>query len=249
MILSERLRRAASLVTKGNRLADIGTDHGFVPIFLVQEGLIPSAVAMDVNRGPLDRAAEHIAEAGLGDRIWVRLSDGLAALRQGEADTVMIAGMGGALTVRILQEGMGLLWDPAAGEGIRELVLQPQSELSRVRRFLESHGWSICREEMVLEDGKFYPMMQCCPGRMELTEAQAQFGPRLMEKYDPILREYLLWRRVILNSNLASLERSGSPRAEDRRREISGDLELIQEVLDGYPPDLQDGNAGYDINE
>ena len=236
MTLSERLNRAASLVTDGNRLADIGTDHGFVPIFLIQEDRIPSAVAMDVNEGPLERASAHIREAGLEERISVRLSDGLAALGPGEADTVLIAGMGGALTVRILEDGSDLLWDPDREEGIRELVLQPQSEVGKVRRFLESGGWSICREEMVYEDGKFYPMMQCRPGHMKLTEAQARYGPCLMEAADPVLREYLLWRRGVLKSNLASIGRAGSPRADERRHEISSDLELIREVLERYSP-------------
>lgn len=234
MTLSERLNRAASLITDGNRLADIGTDHGFVPIFLVQENRIPSAIAMDVNEGPLERASAHIREAGLEERISVRLSDGLTALSPGEADTVLIAGMGGALTVRILQDGSDLLWNPVREDGIRELVLQPQSEVGKVRRFLESGGWSICREEMVYEDGKFYPMMQCRPGHMVLTEAQAQFGPCLMEAWDPVLRDYLLWRQGVLLTNLASIERSGSARAEERRHEIHADLELIREVLERY---------------
>ena len=102
MILSDRLSAAASMITPGNRLADIGTDHGFVPIDLVRRRIIPSAIAMDVNRGPLERAREHIEEAGLEGLIQTRLSDGLQALEEGEADSVLIAGMGGALTVRIL---------------------------------------------------------------------------------------------------------------------------------------------------
>ena len=125
MVLSRRLREAAALVTPGNRLADIGTDHGFVPIFLVEEGKIPSAVAMDVNPGPLQRAREHIKEHGLEDRIRTRLSDGLSALGEKEADTILIAGMGGALSVRILEQGADCVL-----QEVKELVLQPQSEIS-----------------------------------------------------------------------------------------------------------------------
>ena len=93
MKLSDRLEMIASFVEHGNRLADIGTDHGYVPIYLVQTGRVPSALAMDVRKGPLLRAEEHIREAGLSGRIQTRLSDGLKKLAPGEADTVVIAGM------------------------------------------------------------------------------------------------------------------------------------------------------------
>ena len=120
MQLSERMRRLTCLVTEGNRLADVGTDHGYVPIALVKAGRIPSAVAMDVNRGPLARARAHIRESGLSTYIETRLSDGLAQLEPGEAETVMIAGMGGMLTIRILENGAHCL------DTVQELVLQPQ---------------------------------------------------------------------------------------------------------------------------
>ena len=155
------------MVTRGYRLADIGTDHGFVPIWLVRNGVIPSAVAMDVNRGPLERAREHITQAGLEAYIRTRLSDGLAGLRKGEADSILIAGMGGALTLRILEK------DPPQSLGAAELILQPQSEISKVREYLCRSGWKIDAEDMVLEDGKYYPMMHCVRGEMTLTPEEA----------------------------------------------------------------------------
>ena len=105
MQLSARMERLASKVPYGSRLADVGTDHGYIPIALVLRGKISSAVAMDVNPGPLKRAEEHIRGQKLSAYIETRLSDGLTALQAGEADTVLIAGMGGALTVRILKGG------------------------------------------------------------------------------------------------------------------------------------------------
>ena len=103
--LSKRMSALASLVTEGSRLADIGTDHGYIPIALVQKGRIPSALAMDVGKGPLSRAREHIHSQGLDTYIETRLSDGLTELHEGEADTVLIAGMGGMLMKRILEGG------------------------------------------------------------------------------------------------------------------------------------------------
>ncbi|MDE7059206.1 MAG: class I SAM-dependent methyltransferase, partial [Lachnospiraceae bacterium] len=102
MQLSKRMQRLASLVTEENRLADIGTDHGYIPIYLIQQKKIQSALAMDINSGPLSRAKEHIEASGLTTYIETRLSDGLCKLEADEADTVLIAGMGGMLMVSIL---------------------------------------------------------------------------------------------------------------------------------------------------
>ena len=225
MVLSHRLRAVSDLVTQGNRLADIGTDHAFVPIFLVEEGRIPSAVAMDINAGPLERAREHILLHGLEDRIRTRLSDGLQALERGGADTILIAGMGGALTVRILQQRKGL------SQEVKELVLQPQSEVAAVRRYLASAGWKIEQERMVLEDGKYYPMMLCSPGSMELTDTQAKYGPFLMRERPEVWIAFLRWRKGILEKNLSRLERAQGERGEMRRAEIRGELEALVSLL------------------
>lgn len=152
--LSKRLTALAEMVTGGNRLADIGTDHGYIPIYLCMEGKIPSAIAMDINEGPLQRAGEHILEYGLSDRIETRLSDGLEKLLPKEAETILIAGMGGGLVKKILSEGGHAL------DGVKELILQPQSEVSQVRSYVRETGFCIVDEDMVEEDGKFYPMMK-----------------------------------------------------------------------------------------
>ena len=104
--LSQRLKLIAAFVPQDSRIADIGTDHGFVPIYLAKQGRIKSALAMDVRKGPLERAAVHIKEAAVSDiPIETRLSDGLQKLKPGEADTVIVAGMGGELELRILRDG------------------------------------------------------------------------------------------------------------------------------------------------
>ena len=225
MVLSQRLREAAALLTPGNRLADIGTDHGFVPIFLVEEGTIPSAVAMDVNPGPLQRAREHIKEHGLEDRIRTRLSDGLSALGEKEADTILIAGMGGELSVRILRQGAEALRE------VRELVLQPQSEIAAVRRYLEKSGWRIVKERIVLEDGKYYQMMRCVPGQMKLDDAQAKYGPLLARERTQTWVSYLQWLSGILQKNLLSLEKARGVRAKRRREELLKEISILDSLL------------------
>ncbi|EET60225.1 hypothetical protein BRYFOR_07785 [Marvinbryantia formatexigens DSM 14469] len=152
--LSARLAAVARLTKGAERLADIGTDHGYLPVYLVQRGELKSAVAMDVNRGPLLRAQEHIRQYHLEEKISTRLSDGAQELLPGEADCVVIAGMGGPLTIKILSEGRRQLAQTET------FVLQPQSEIESVRRFLHAEGFRITAEDMVKDDGKFYPMMK-----------------------------------------------------------------------------------------
>ncbi len=154
MQLSLRLSAVARMVTEGNRLVDVGCDHGYLPVYLVLEKKIPGAIAMDVRKGPLSRAKEHIGEYGLGEYIETRLSDGLKALKEGEGDTLVMAGMGGPLMERILTDGEEVL------KGFQELILQPQSDIRHFRRFLLDSGRVIVEEDIVLEDGKFYPMMK-----------------------------------------------------------------------------------------
>ena len=152
--LSERLRAVADLVDDGMVVADIGTDHGYIPIALVQEGRCPRAVAMDINIGPLDRARAHIQAAELSKKIDTRRSDGMKELKAEEADCAIIAGMGGALTIKILEESS------ATARSLKALILQPQSELYKVREYLAEQGYEILAEDMVLEEGKFYPIMK-----------------------------------------------------------------------------------------
>lgn len=177
MQLSKRLSAVAEFVTPGGCLVDVGTDHGYVPIALLEQQKISSAIAMDVNRGPLERAREHIAQYQMGDYIETRLSDGLHALRAGEGDSLLIAGMGGGLTVRILSEGEPLL------SGFRELILEPQSDIDRVRAWLLEHGFFLAQENFVEEDGKYYPILRAVPGEKENLKAEELFyGPRLLER-------------------------------------------------------------------
>ena len=157
MELSKRLKAVAELVTPGMRLADVGTDHGYIPIALVQTGKVSRAIAMDINKGPLERAKEHIREHGLEGKIQTRLSDGLKNLQMNEADCMIAAGMGGGLVIRILSE------ERDTAGSLKELILQPQSEIDSVRKYLTEEGYRIVAEDMVYEDGKYYPMMKAVP--------------------------------------------------------------------------------------
>ncbi len=213
MQLSKRMALLASKVTEGNRLADVGTDHGYVPIALVQKRKIPSAIAMDVNQGPLNRAKEHIREYGLDTYIETRLSDGLAKLRDGEADTVLIAGMGGPLTVRILSEGTHCL------NSVQELILQPQSDIYMVREYLCSHDFRIEEEDIVLDEGKYYPLMKIVHGQAEsMSESELFYGKLCLQRSPDILELYLREEKRKTEQILHTLREAGredSKRAEE----------------------------------
>ncbi|MBR7092118.1 MAG: SAM-dependent methyltransferase [Clostridia bacterium] len=152
--MDKRLQSVAARVRPGRRLADIGTDHAYLPVWLVQQGVCPCAVATDLRRGPAEHARQTVAAAGLADRIDVRVGDGLAPLRPGEADDIVLAGMGGD-TIAAILAAASWIRDPAL-----HLVLQPQSRAEKTRAFLLENGFSLLREETVLSAGRRYLIIQ-----------------------------------------------------------------------------------------
>lgn len=239
--LSKRLQAIAGLVTAGNRVCDVGTDHAYIPIYLVQNDIIPCALAMDVNKGPLLRAKEHIAEEKrdngaetggcetLDKYIVTRQSDGLTQLRAKEADTIILAGMGGGLMIRILQEGMEKL------EAVKELILQPQSDVDKVRRFVEASGFAIEKEDMVFEDGKYYVMFRCIHSDgLEMSEQKVvyeRYGRGLIRQNHPLLQTYLQKEEAQLLKirESLSLQKTGEA-AKKRLYEVEEQLQWIREA-------------------
>ena len=231
--ISNRLEALCSMVTPGYKLADIGCDHGFLSIALVGRGICPSAIAMDLRQGPLSHAVENIAHEGLSDRIETRLSDGLDKLTPGEADTIVIAGMGGRLVMHILEEGK------AVAQAAQELILQPQSEIPLVRHYLVDNGYRLLAEDMLCEDGKYYPMMKVAPAScnqgevLAETEADYNYGKLLLRDANPILREYLQWELGIKQEIRSKLpaNMADSSRMEEVKAAIA-DLEAAIARMD-----------------
>lgn len=230
MKLSRRLEAIASFVPEGSRIADIGTDHGYIPIHLIQEEKVKHAIAMDVRKGPLLRAQAHIRETGLESCIKVRISDGLSKLEPNEADCVVIAGMGGELMIHIMEEG-NKLW-----ESIPYWVLSPQSELDKVRRFLEKREFFIERETMIHEDGKYYTVMGVTrkPGQImnDSREIFYRYGKHNLESKDPVFLEYIRKEENQLKKILDSLLNSNTEKAERRMVELKQELAWNREAQD-----------------
>lgn len=265
--LSERLRAVVSMVTVGNRVCDVGCDHGFVSVYLIMQNISPRVLAMDVRRGPLGAAGEHIAEYGLGDLVEARLSDGLHNYNIGEADTLICAGMGGKLMRKILSE------DRHKTESFAELILQPQSEVEAFRRWLREQGYRITDEKMVEEDGKFYPMMRvvtedvrerlckpqnnenelCQPVQVELCKQKYgtddteemlcklkdRYGPVLLQNKDRVLADFLRREDRIYNEIMTELTSKGLAdlKRQKRYQEVSKLLEECRMAMGIVLPD------------
>ena len=219
-MLSIRMQAVADLVSDGMRIADIGTDHGFVPIALVSAGRCPYAVAADVRRGPLSHAAENIRKYGLSEVIETRLSDGLEKIKPGEADSIIIAGMGGMLMIRILEEGREVI------ASAKELILQPQSDIPQVRIWLQSHGFVIISERIALDAGKYYFMMKAVHGKAPAHDtADDLYGKCLLEAGDKLLQLYLEDEEKKLCDIWDGLLRQTSEKSRQRLSELT---ELIK---------------------
>ncbi len=187
--LPKRLETIIERMPDAGCLADIGCDHAYVAIEAVRRGRAARALACDVRKGPLQQAAEHILCAGLAGKIETRLSDGLEKVAPGEADTVVVAGMGGPLMERILQGRLG---------DFAHFVLSPQSEIPHFRRFLLAEGMQIDEETMLIDEGKYYVILNVSKradatssDSMYVTEEDFLYGGRLLRRLDPVLKSFL----------------------------------------------------------
>ena len=228
MQLSKRLSSVASMVTAGYCLADVGTDHGYVPIYLYERQVVPKAIAMDINEGPLERARLHISESALSGVIETRLSDGLATLKPYEAESVVIAGMGGPLIIKILSA------HPEVTASVKEFILQPQSEIAQVRRWLWDQGYEITEEHMVYEDGKYYPMFRAIqnPERPEIDALECRFGRLDVLKEPEVLRAFLEREIAAKNAILEELEKKATEKTKERSDQMKEMIQAYEEMLD-----------------
>ncbi len=226
MHLDDRLQALADFVPEGSRVADIGTDHGYLSIALVQAGKADFVVASDKNAGPFEAANRTVREAGLMDKISVRLGDGLATVKPGEVDTVCIAGMGGVLMTDILNASQDVV------AKLTTLILQPQSAAAELRRWLYHSHWHIVDESLAIADGRIYEIIKAERGKRKMPEETLlEIGPVLWEKKPPLLRhhiESLLFqqRRVAIGMEKSkrALSSKKYQKVKDRIKELEARL-------------------------
>lgn len=213
MQLSNRLLAIASEVPENVSVADVGCDHAYTSIYLAKYKNLKHIIAMDVRTGPLEKAILNIRANGLEDKIETRLSDGLKAVEQNEVDAVVISGMGGALMKRILVDSFDVV------KGVEHLILQPQTEIAELRRFLHEIGFRIRKEVMLVEDGKYYTIIAAVRGEEgEYKEEELEFGRYLLTHKDETLKqlleiEYGKLERIL--RNLENYRESNQKRIEE----------------------------------
>ncbi len=215
------------MITPGLPVADIGCDHAYLPIHLAKEDISPRIIACDINAGPILRASENIDDVDMGDRIEVRQGDGLSVIEPGEVASVVIAGMGGRLMMKILTEGREVL------RQVREIILEPQSEVGALRHFLQDEGYRIISENMVNEDDKYYPVIKAIPGQMDWDrEIYFRYGKIILREENPVLHEFLLREKQYLGDLLIELaENEEIAHVFVRMEEVKTDLSLNTDAL------------------
>jgi tRNA (adenine22-N1)-methyltransferase len=222
--LGNRMAAIAAMIPAGSRVADIGTDHAYLPVYLVEKGIIPGAIAGDIHQGPYRSALATVERAGLESRITVRLGDGLAVLAPGEADTAVIAGMGGTNIIEILSAR------PEVTRSLARLVLQPMLAAGTVRRWLVMSGWRLVDEALAEEDGRIYEIIAAEQGTSdELEPILLEIGPVLWSRRHPLLKAHLAG--LIAQARRIVGEMAGSAQAVNsaKYREYQEKITLLEE--------------------
>ena len=235
--IPERMLKIAALVDKSRIIADVGCDHAYISINLLENGKADRIIASDLREGPLKIAEENIKLAGFEDKITTRLCSGLEGFGAGEADTILISGMGGMLVKEILSEGREVV------EASDTLILEPQSDLRVVRAYLREIGFKIIDEDMLKESGKYYQIMKAVKSEYEEVAesgiklmAEDEFGPVLTRKKHPVLKEFLLSRKVHFENLLKNKKFIESQKGigNDRVTIIENELKMVLEALSRF---------------
>lgn len=216
--LTPRLRMVADMIPAGARLADVGTDHAYLPAALMLEGKIPAAIAADLRQGPLSRAKATVQEYGLTGKIGFRLCDGLSGIRAEEADAVAIAGMGGETIAMILEAA------PWTREQNTALVLQPMSSMPELRVWLGAHGYAILEERLAREGDTLYTALSVRVGEMPPMTAAERYAGKNTK--DPL-------RGAWLDHWIARTRRSVEGMAQARQENVAQRRQELEEVLEG----------------
>lgn len=223
MRIDDRLAAVAALVPHGARVADVGTDHAYLAIALMEERDAAHVIATDKNEGPCAAARRTLSAAGLSGRVPVRCGDGLVPLSPGEVDTVCIAGMGGGLIASILAAGPDVL------QKLSRLVLQPMNDAPTLRRWFYENGWHIAEERLATADGRLYEIIAAEPGTEELPESWLlTIGPVLWREKPALFARHIEAQVERLRRILCGMEKSEAARESDAYIKIAEELREIE---------------------
>jgi tRNA (adenine22-N1)-methyltransferase len=236
--LDDRLAAIAGLVLPGYPAADIGTDHGYLPVYLVQNRICPLAVASDKARAPYENACQLVKALDLEPAVSVRQGEGLEVLKPGETATIIIAGIGGMLICHILDASSAIM-----AKTIR-VVLQPQKDADQLRQWLAMHRWRIVGEAVAYENGFYYPVIAAEHGRMTLTEDEAVFGPCLLKEPSPLFLRYLEFKLAQAEALIRQLGEYPGTKTQMRLRACRIQAQKIRDILEVTSEKLRWGRGG-----
>lgn len=212
-MLSKRLQQVAQTVKNGELIADIGTDHAYIPIYLIKNKIAKKAIAADISKGSCKKASLNINLRGLSDLIDVRCGNGLEVIKENEEpNVIVIAGMGGLMTISVLES------NKRAVQCADQLVLQPQRDIDKVRKYIHSIGFKIESEKMLKEGDKFYNIINAVKGCEEYTEIEYLFGKKLMEERSSVLKEYVDTENNKLLTVLENMKNAAKENTADYER-------------------------------
>ncbi|MGN0161266.1 MAG: tRNA (adenine(22)-N(1))-methyltransferase [Lachnospiraceae bacterium] len=229
MDISMRLRRIAGMVSRGACVCDVGTDHGYLAIYLVKEQIASRVIAMDVAKGPLGKARDNIKAYACENEIETRLSDGVDQLKDGEASTVIMAGMGGMLIQSLLKKGEKKL------QKVEEIILSPHTDVRAVRQFLWENHYRIVQEDFLKDEGKYYVIMKAVHGDDSYAnECEYRFGKLLLRDKNPVLKEFLQGELQKTQNIRSDLQKVNTDVARQRSEELKDEMQCIREGLRYY---------------
>lgn len=226
MELSLRLKTIASMVDKCECVADIGTDHGYIPIYLIKNGVCKRAIASDINKGPVEKAKFNVRIEDLQDKVDCRLGGGLSTLKQGEAQGVVIAGMGGNLIRDIIEENMHIFKEAEF------VILQPVQNPEVLREYIYSKGYKIIDEELCIDENKFYEIIKIkYDNNIQSVDSMFyEVGEKLLSKKHPLVKEFIEYKIQRAEKIFHSIK-DNTELAQKRKVELKENIKSLEELL------------------
>lgn len=228
MRLSPRLIEVAKLVPKSDKILDVGTDHGYIPVYLVENNITKKAIAADINEGPLNSAREYVNKEGHNDNIDIRLGNGLDVVKKDEKiDAAIIAGMGGILIANILKDNKDIT------KNIDSFILQPMVASEDLRKFLYNNGYNIIDEKLAREEDRYYEIIVAkhSEKKIELDEIYYEIGLKLIENKDPLLENFVLKKINNIKKIMRNIEENGSMNNK-KYLQLKRKFDKLKEVYD-----------------
>ncbi len=229
MELSKRLKKIAEHVDKCESIADIGTDHGYIPIYLVKEGICKKAIASDINKGPIEKAKVNVVFEGVSDKVKCLLGPGLNPLKVGEVDGVILAGMGGNLTRDILLNDMDKV------KKYDFLILQPAQNPEVLREFLYKNNYEILDEDLIKDEGRFYELFkvkynEASEKLVFEDELDYEVSPLLRKKNHPLLKEFLE-EKIKMCEKISNFIKDDTESAKKRKADLEEKVNKLKGML------------------